>query len=556
MCIEKVKKLIYQYGILVFLTALIVIGFTVAGKVRQFHAWDKYVESASSIEQQIQLLEEKELVENGTVSFCLQGKEIPYIKSQNTYMISQKINSDESEKEQSFQGALSVHGMNAILRIEQDAYTDKLTSAIEEGHMFRAYLITNDAYQPVNIVLSGMPIVTLSTEYSETPEYSIEQIDDYVYNSETRYYGEIEIYDSTEIAGYDVCFHEKGQTSAIFDKHNYALKLLDAQRDGVEASMLGMPSSEKWKLQALYADVTKIREKTALDLWEEIANAERMTQEQFHENGAQMEYCEVIVDGEYQGLYGMMYPVNEDTLQMKSDDVLYKVLDWYMPLPEDIQASIDQNYEVCYPIRIRYPEKFTSVEKFWTPLQYYFACKYWGMNLELYADMTYMENLADFYIYIQAVSGFDNYLKNTYVWASKAENLTGYKMVTIPWDMNYTFGDCYVYDGDNNYTEFNTNTSVNYVEPVLEQMFRSNVNGSSQLLYEKWCDLRESILSTEHIRQLLYDNQTMIVKSGTLKREQALWTEVKNTDDIETLLQYVEDRMLYLDEYFGAFNVQ
>ena len=325
MCIEKVKKLIYQYGILVFLTALIVIGYAIAGKVKQYYAWDKYVESASSIEQQIQLLEEKELVESDTVSLCLQGKELPYIKSRNAFMISQKINPDDSEKEQNFQGMLSVHGMDAMLFIEQDEYTDKLTSAIEEGHLFHAYLITDDAYQPVNIVLSGMPIVTLSTEYSETPEYSIEQIDDYVYNSETRYYGEIGIYDNTEISGYDVCFHEKGQTSAIFDKHNYALKLLDTQGDGVEASMFGMPSSEKWKLQALYADVTKVREKTALDLWEEIANAERMTEELFRENGAQMEYCEVIVDGEYQGLYGMMYPVNEDTLQMKSDDVLYKV---------------------------------------------------------------------------------------------------------------------------------------------------------------------------------------------------------------------------------------
>ena len=101
-----------------------------------------------------------------------------------------------------------------------------------------------------------------------------------------------------------------------------------------------------------------------MDLWEEIAKSE----EGFNERGPEMEYCEVVLDGEYMGLYGMMLPVDEHTLGLGEGNVLYKILDWYMPEPADIQASIDQNYEVCYPVRIRYPEKNGAVEELWKPI--------------------------------------------------------------------------------------------------------------------------------------------------------------------------------------------
>jgi len=554
MYMEKMKKSISQYGMLIVLTMFIVIMLVALDEIKHYRGWSKFLETSETIEEFVQTLQEEELVELGRVELCFQGEALPYLKNLNAFMISQPLMMQEQEERLPFQGILSVHGENARLVIQKDEYTDNLAAAIEKSHRFCGYLLTDEAYQKIDIILTGMPLVMLSTTHSETPEYSIEQIDDYVYNSETRYYGGIKIYEGEKKAEYNVCFHEKGQTSAIFDKENYAIKLLDGKGKGIEASIFGMPASEKWKLQALYADVTKIREKTAWDLWEEIANAEKMTEQSFRENSAKMEYCEVILDEEYQGLYCMTYPVNEDTLQMKQDDVLYKILDWNMPLPEDIQASIDQNYEVCYPIRIRYPEEYTHIETYWEPMKYYLACKYWVTNFELYADMIYTENLTDYYIFNQVVSGYDNYLKNTYVWAAKAKNKTGYKMVTLPWDMNYTFGDCYVYDGDNNYTAYNADTTVNYVEPGMEQLFRDNVEDCGSLLRKKWNAYRKDILSTEHIQTIMKDNQEQIIRTGALRRETDLWQEVKNTEDISTLLKYVEERMLYLDDYFNDFD--
>ena len=224
-----------------------------------------------------------------------------------------------------------------------------------------------------------------------------------------------------------------------------------------------------------------------------------------------------------------------------------------MPADAEIQASVDQNYEVCYPIRIRYPEKGSSTEKLWEPIRKYFSCKYWNLDFNTYSDMSNVENLADYYIFIQAVSGFDNYLKNTYISAQDADGEGRYKMLTIPWDLNYTFGNCYSYDPERNYTEFNTDAKVNYVEPVLEQLFRSSYNGEAKVLKERWNRYRSGILSTEHITGLLRENMDYLQRTGAFSRDTEKWEEALNSSDLSEVEKYVEERMEYLDEYFGNF---
>ena len=486
----------------------------------------------------------------------MNGCEVPLDKKKKVFYISQPL------AEAEWQGNLTAYG--GELCIQEDGYVKKMPEAIAEGHVFDALLCTEDMYQAIGIVITGMPVVSIDTEREEPQEYPVEDIDNYVFNSETRCYGEITIFQSGDTArpedgsgegdGYQilrrkVCYHERGQNSALFGKKSYAVKLLDHKEKGVSESLFGMRQSRDWKLLAMYSDPNKVRDKVSMELWEEIAERE----ESFNERGPEMEYCEVILDGQYMGLYGMMLPVDEDTLELGREDILYKVLDWYMPEEVDIQASVDQNYEVCYPVRIRYPKKDGSVEKLWKPLRDYFSCKYWHLDFNAYSDMTYTENLADYYIFIQTVSGFDNYLKNTYICAKKTGDAEGYRMLTIPWDLNYTFGNCYDYDPEKNYTAFNPDTGVNYVEPVLEQLFRSSLQGEAEILKERWKDYRCDILSEGHITELLQDNMDYLQKTGAFARDTEEWEGALNSSDLTEVKGYVEGRMRYLDEYFGNF---
>lgn len=542
-----------QYGVLLFLSVCFLLGvLRVSGKEGESSSFESYVMDEAEMEKLISERRETEnLTDEEKAGLLLDGYEVPLEKERQIFYISQALACDR------WQGDLEPYG--AKISILEDEYVQRLSEAVADGHIFEAVLYTEDAWQKVGILLTGMPVVKIDTEREEPREYPIEDIDNYVFNSETRYYGEITIFQSGisafseeekeyRIMRRDVCYHERGQNSALFSKKSYAIKLLDGQGSGRAESLFGMQSSTKWKMLAMYSDPNKIRDKVSMELWKEIAERER----QFNEKGPVMEYCEVLLDGEYIGIYGMMLPVDEKTLGLGKTDVLYKILDWYMPEEAEIRASIDQDYMVCYPVRIRYPEKNGRIEKLWEPVIKYFSCKYWSTDFDGYGDMVRAENLADYYIFIQTVAGFDNYLKNTYVYAEEADNAAGYRMITIPWDLNYTFGNCYAYEADN-YTAFNPDASVNYVEPVQEQLFRSNLRGEADILKSRWNSYRQDILSTEHITALLQDNMDYLLETGAFARDTEKWAEAGNRSDLSEVKDYVERRMSYLDEYFAGF---
>ncbi len=548
---------LYQYGSVLILGIGLILWILWPAKKEEGGSLWNYMISSQEAERLLSGKSKTEnLLEREEAGLYFNGYEAAFDKEDRLFYISQSLSEGE------WQGDIRPYG--ADLYILSDECAEKLPQAINEGHIFDAVFYTEDEYQKVGIVLTGMPVVKIDTDREEPREYPIEDIDNYVFNSETRYYGEITVFQSGvsalpenkdaaenqyQILQRKVCYHERGQNSALFSKKSYAVKLLDQKEKGISEPLFGMQSSTDWKLLAMYSDPNKIRDKVSMDIWKEIAVEET----DFNERGPEMEYCEVILDGKYMGLYGMMLPVDEHTLELGEKNVLYKVLDWYMPESADIQASIDQNYEVCYPVRIRYPEKNGSVEELWKPVVDYFTCKYWSIDFNAYSDMSHVENLADYYIFIQTVSGFDNYLKNTYISAEEADNAAGYKMITIPWDLNYTFGNCYSYDPEKNYTEFNHDTSVNYVEPVLEQLFRSSFNGEGDVLKERWNKYRAGVLSTEYLIKLLQDNMNYIQKTGAFARDTKEWEGALNSSDLAEVEEYVEERMLYLDEYFGNF---
>ena len=91
------------------------------------------------------------------------------------------------------------------------------------------------------------------------------------------------------------------------------------------------------------------------------------------------------------------------------------------------------------------------------------------------------------------------------------------------------------------------------MEPVLEQLFRSSFNGEGDVLKERWNKYRAGVLSTEYLIKLLQDNMNYIQKTGAFARDTKEWEGALNSSDLAEVEEYVEERMLYLDEYFGNF---
>lgn len=86
----------------------------------------------------------------------------------------------------------------------------------------------------------------------------------------------------------------RGNSSRYFDKPSYSIRLVDEEGNNAPQSVMGMDSHHEWILYGPWLDKTAVRNYMFYNLAGEIMSY-----------APNVRYCEVILDGEYQGLYLM-----------------------------------------------------------------------------------------------------------------------------------------------------------------------------------------------------------------------------------------------------------
>ncbi len=93
----------------------------------------------------------------------------------------------------------------------------------------------------------------------------------------------------------DMLIRIRGNSSRYFDKKGYLLRLVDENGDYQNEEMMGMAPHYEWALHGPYLDKSLIRNY----MWYNIAG-------EFMGYAPNVRFCEVILNGEYQGLYVMV----------------------------------------------------------------------------------------------------------------------------------------------------------------------------------------------------------------------------------------------------------
>ena len=93
----------------------------------------------------------------------------------------------------------------------------------------------------------------------------------------------------------DIQIRIRGNSSRYFDKKNYLVRLVDEDGDYRSEEVMGMASHYEWALHGPYLDKSLIRNY----MWYNITG-------EFMDYAPNVRFCEVILDGEYLGLYVMM----------------------------------------------------------------------------------------------------------------------------------------------------------------------------------------------------------------------------------------------------------
>ena len=361
---------------------------------------------------------------------------------------------------------------------------------------------------------------------------------------------------------YHTLLRYRGASSLIYDKKNYAVKLTDANGEDMDASLLGMRSDNSWILDAMAADMARMRNRVSTDLWLALSTRPYYANlEPSMVNGTHGEFVEVTVNGAYWGIYCLTEKVDRKQLKAKKYQgstvrgVLYKAiahdsLRKITEVPKDSSATW-QGWEAQYPDSSK-GEPFT-----WQPL-YSLAellsqpegSKEVERTLETRVDLPVW---IDYCLLMDLMHATDNAKKNMFVYFRDI-TASDVRACICPWDMDATWGRTWRQIKEGPETNCNISNGVNF------HMYTTLPDGFYRQC-QRWAELRDAGMTAEYILAIFDRYFDLFERSGAAGRETERWNGINDvTIDFETEKDYIHDwvprRIVYLDTDYGYHKTQ
>ena len=422
----------------------------------------------------------------------------------------------------------------------------------KDKNSIRLIAYNKNKYKVYNVCLSKFPIVSINANNKKNTKELI--TDKYIY-------GDINIFDNKtyknklNIINESAKFKTRGIASLNFEKKSYTIQFIDSKngKEKIVNDFLGLERNNKFALNSLYEDESKIRDILSLNTWENISKN--------NSNKIKMEYVEVFINNEYYGLYGFSEIINEHKLKVEnSNSIIYKINDDIVPSLDIFDTKNKKIYtkentntnimEIVYPNNTYYG--------IWEPLSnlteiiYYYNDNKFENNILKYIDI---DNIVDYFILQELTYDVDGIWKNgvfTYSQNTK-------KLIRTPWDLDFTFGKHW---DENNKLIFSKNdmefskkllfkNGNNQQKTYLEQrLWQNNVGNFRQKVAKRWKELRSGFLETEsfvNYANSLYDEVT---ESGAREREHERWPDGGYSTDNSFIEKFIRQRLPYLDSQF------
>ena len=232
----------------------------------------------------------------------------------------------------------------------------------------------------------------------------------------------------------------RGHSSRLFEKSPYQLDLVDENGQDAPAEVMGMPAHSEWVLNGPYLDKSLVRNY----MWYNIAG-ETM------EWAPNVRYCELIVNGEYEGLYLMVETITDGQdcrLDLSATEQNVKATGYLLRGDRtseedldgvrDIYSYLERMFTLRTDILIRYPPRSSLTEE----LRQEIELDYAAFEKALYSydydtdDYGYwnfidVENFVDYFLINEFSLNVDAGRYSTYLY----KDLSGkYKLAV--WDFN------------------------------------------------------------------------------------------------------------------------
>ena len=393
-----------------------------------------------------------------------------------------------------------------------DDYTyDFPADSVRDGWRYELLAYTDDAYEYIGVVFTGLPIVTMRVQGGAEvlgEEYIPARI-------------------AVSGAGYEginsgAMVHLRGGGFVKeYPKYSYRVELhtLDTGGDTKnDVSVLGMPADSDWILISNAADEYCARNELAWSIWRDWNADGRGFMLQ------QTRMVEVFVENEYVGIYQIMQRIRpmEDIIRMGGNpntDYCARVI---KDVNIETRPVIDLMDRVNFWAELRYAPAGVSANHAFAQFE-----PYWKMNVQFAgADEelsdeafiaaakkhTDVREMMDIFLFTQAAGlGYDNVFNNVYMWALREGDHYVYHL--SPWDMDMAFIKMLGSEED----------TLNYYFRQAYRMLNLDAADSRKVLYEIWDEKRTTILSDDALYQRIEDFQEMLNASGAYLRESEKW---------------------------------
>ncbi len=428
-----------------------------------------------------------------------EGKQIPFDQTENTFYVSQKLDGKE------YEGAFTPVGEDCIVCIEEDELLEDKRRAVSEGHIFKIWFVTKEAYAVADLIFTGLPVIGIHSDENElTQDYAR---------------GNVVIQNPND---HDVVTMsvKESQMEAKINDHTGTISFRLYKKDHTEErnlSLLGLGKRSAWKLYPVSEkDEAASREMMAVYLWNCVCEEDALKKG--------MEYAELIVDGEYRGLYYLAPKIGRGYLDLQEEDYLYECEElredgtkWY----KIIDGADDPQENIL----------LKAYEDIWKQEEQTFS------QIDL-------ENYMNYHIYLQAACAVGNSMEEYYVAARQIEG--GRQFSKIPERSRFVLG---MYPKEIGWHSLFASETI--IEDAEYDALVSRIHGLESRTAQRWMELRRDVLSTDNLLQTACLYEQSLVDSGYIARRGEVNAYVMGCHALHGL---IEERMKYLDHYYGDID--
>ena len=403
----------------------------------------------------------------------------------------------------------------------------------------------------INFTSSNLPILMLDTSGEEIPSEpkipaSIKIIKRP--NDQRNYITDQNNSDYIDYEG-PIQIEVRGSSSSLFSKKQYALTTYDDAGEKDNVKLLGMPKENDWILSGLAFDTTFVRDFVSYKLSNSIG-----------QYASRAEYCELLLNGEYKGIYMLLEKLKADDSRIdikkvdEDDNTLPKITGGYITKAdkiegEEVEAWQMQNYagwETKYAHEHPKPDEVTTDQHDYIQAVFFdLDQKSLDANVSLsdgYPSIIDIPSFVDFILINELASNPDAYQFSTFFHKDRRGKLRAGPI----WDLNLSFGNDLFFWGFDR-SKYNV---WQFMDGNVGSKFWQNLFNEPNFkcyLARRWNQLTATgqPLSENKIFELI--DQTVSLITEAVDRQELQWNfDIDFTSRINTMKSFVTQRIDWL----------